>query len=149
MPLTLSGHLPNYHTCYSWRDSPLNQATPSARLLHTKTDATSPVILLDQHRVTWSVMYCAIVKQHECKSTNDTQNLSYAVTFAYTQQPLLLAILKRTRLLFLNPKQLNISNPYIMNVNCVFVSKCNTYKVVPTPEIYLQIYGTPNNACAN
>jgi len=62
--------------------------------------------------------------------------------FPYTQQPLLLASLKPMRLLFLNPKQQNISNPYIMYVACVFVSKCNICKLVPTPEIYLENYGT-------
>ena len=42
----------------------------------------------------------------------------------YTQQPLLLASLKSTRLLFLNPKQWSISKPYIMCVVCV-----NLYRI--------------------
>jgi len=30
---------------------------------------------------------------------------------------------------------------------CVFASKCDICKLVPTPEIHLQIYGTSNNPC--
>jgi hypothetical protein len=40
--------------------------------------------------------------------------------FPYTRQPLLLASLKPTRLLFLNPNQWNISNPYIMYVGYIW-----------------------------
>jgi len=56
--------------------------------------------------------------------------------FPYTQQQPYLASLKPTRLLLLNPKQWNISNPYITYVSCVcaFVSKCNICKLVPKPE---------------
>ena len=75
--------------------------------------------------------------------------LNFYCIFPYNKQPLLLASLKPTRLLFLNPKQWNISNPYIIYVGYVFLTKCNTCKLVPTPEICLQIYGTPNNVRTN
>jgi hypothetical protein len=75
--------------------------------------------------------------------------MEYIKIFPYYRHPLLLASLKPTELLFLNPKQWNISNPHITYEVCVFASMCNICKLVPTLEIYLQILWTPNNAYAN
>jgi hypothetical protein len=48
-----------------------------------------------------------------------TSSLNIHSIFPYTKQLLLLSSLKPTPLLFLNPKQWNIPNPYIMYVLCV------------------------------
>ena len=58
---------------------------------------------------------------HNCILHISINALNIYCIFPYTRQPLLLASLKLTRLLFLNPKQWNISNPYIMYVGCMWI----------------------------
>jgi hypothetical protein len=58
---------------------------------------------------------------HNCILHFNINALNIYCIFPYTRQTLLLASLKPTRNLFLNLKQWNISNPYIMYVRCTWI----------------------------
>ena len=80
---------------------------PSSMLTRWRRWWCGAVMAFDTLRVTVRILHFSI------------NSLNIYCIFPYTQQPLLLASQKPTRLLFLNPKQWNILNPHIMYVLCV------------------------------